>query len=122
MLKISLPNVELLFLTKPFGAGAGSSDPTMPDVLRRNRDASVIPGIWTNSSSESTARRWVESHPRGRVCMTFEDRMSYLFWAWGSELPSEFSCTESRDGNQERHGAQGARRKERYQTTGTGIV
>ena len=26
-----------------------------PNVLKRNRDASVIPGIWTNSSSESTA-------------------------------------------------------------------
>src|SRR5215469_18326291 len=34
---------------------AGNSDPTMPYVSRRNRDGSVIPGIWTNSSSESTA-------------------------------------------------------------------
>src|SRR5215470_11827138 len=37
------------------GSGAGNSDLTMPGFLRRNRDASVIPGIWTNSSSESTA-------------------------------------------------------------------
>jgi len=43
------------FLRKPSGAGAGNSDPTMPEVLRRNRDASAIPGIWTNSPSESTS-------------------------------------------------------------------
>ena len=46
MWKTFWPKVESLFLTKPFGAGAGSSDPTTPDVFRRNRDASVIPGIW----------------------------------------------------------------------------
>jgi putative transposase len=56
-LKIFWPNEESLFLTKPSGSGARNSDPTMPDVLRRNRHASLIPGIWTNSSSESTASR-----------------------------------------------------------------
>jgi len=50
-----LADAESSFLTKPSGDGAANSDPTMPDVSRRNRDASVIPGIWTNSSSQSTA-------------------------------------------------------------------
>src|SRR5215471_5456455 len=45
----------IIALTKPSGDGAGNSDPTMSDVSRRNRDDSVITGIWTNSSSESMA-------------------------------------------------------------------
>ena len=53
MWKIFWPNAEALFLTKPSGSGAGNLGPTMPDGLRRNKDVSVIPGIWTNSSSES---------------------------------------------------------------------
>jgi putative transposase len=42
-LKIFWPNEESLFLTKSSGSGARNSDPTMPDVLRRNRHAWVIP-------------------------------------------------------------------------------
>jgi putative transposase len=44
MWKIFWPNAESLFLMKPSDNGAGNSDPTMPDVLRRNREASVISG------------------------------------------------------------------------------
>ena len=55
------------FRKKPSASGAGNSDPTMPDVLRRNRAASEILGIWTNYSSESTASstiygvRWIRT-------------------------------------------------------------
>ena len=44
--------------------------PTMPDVLRRNRDASVIPGIWTNSLSESTASSSIFGGPWIRMVMS----------------------------------------------------
>jgi hypothetical protein len=51
----SLPERGIIVSYEATGAGAGNSDPTMPEILRRNRDASVIPGIWTNSPSESTS-------------------------------------------------------------------
>ena len=70
MWKIFWPNAESLFLRKPSANGAGNSDPTMPDVLRRNRDASVILGIWTNSSSESTASSSIFGVPSIKMVMS----------------------------------------------------
>jgi hypothetical protein len=58
------------FRKKPFASDAGNSDPTMPDVLRRNKDASVIPGIWTNSSSEPTASSSIFGVPWIRTVMS----------------------------------------------------
>jgi hypothetical protein len=70
MLKTFWPNAESLFLAKRSGSGARNSGLTMPDNLKKNRETSVIPRIWTNSSSESTASSSTFGVPWTRMVMS----------------------------------------------------